>query len=299
MAKSNASNAAASADKPILGFKALLAGIVALVAVVALVFYLNSTSSFNPSLPYFPNLGSSVPQAFAQLPTYQGAQAASAISSGESLYLANVSQFSVNYAGSVYARGSGTAGLVSVSSPLYAGYSKYDNDELFFMNATSVSVLGDAEATYLDNANGTFVCSDFNISSNGSNIQGALFGSRNVTCNTGVQLAGIDLQKIAHFDFSQAQGLGVSMRYNNAYESSYKGMPCTYLNGTLEQIASNGTAIGLGAFGICVSDASYVPLSIAAYLSGNDGSFSVILNETSMSNSTTAAIAVLPGRLQS
>ena len=87
---------------------------------------------------------------------------------------------------------------------------------------------------------------------------------------------------IANFDLSQLRQLGINPSYTNLYQSDYLGQNCTYISGTITQEAYNGTNVGSGIFGMCISDAYYVPLSLSVIFSGSAGSFSLYINETSI-----------------
>jgi len=268
-----------------------IGGIVVILLAAGFFLYGNSMdANMHEHITFFPNLNSTPPQQFSSLPTFSGTQTSAALANLSSSQLHNMSEFAISYSGQVYAKGSGIESVVSFLSPLNVSYLKYESNESFDINATSASAFGDVNINYLNITNGTYTCTNFNSSAASSgNADKLLFGSRSEDCVNGNQIAGVNLARLAQFNFSQAAQYGIIMHYSALYQSQYDGMPCTYLYGNLSEVNSSAGNIGNGEFGMCISDAYYVPLSLSAYISGVHGVFSVSINETNITNYTSAA----------
>jgi len=74
------------------------------------------------------------------------------------------------------------------------------------------------------------------------------------------------------------------MKYENEYQSTYRGVPCTYISGIIIQNATNISSTGSGGFEMCESDTYYVPLSFELYFSNNKAQVSVNQNESVIGN---------------
>ncbi len=295
-----AKGAISSSKKAFPLAKAALA-IIGLLIIAGLAFIgLNYVGSKGlQQLPVFQNLNSAPKSNLAVLPSLQSFTATQQLANLTSSHLSNISEFTVDYAGKIYAHGTGAASLLAFNSPLNVSLSRYGDISRFDINATSASVFGDVNIIYLGLSNGTFTCENFNLTAASSgNENGVLFGSRNVQCNAGSELLGIKMNDISNFDFYQLSQFGITPSYTDVYQSEYHGQNCTYISGTLAQASSNGTNTGSGIFGMCLSDTYYVPLSLSAIFSGPDGSFSFYMNETSISNSSSqSGIDTLPGHV--
>ncbi|MDE1856526.1 MAG: hypothetical protein KGH98_00405 [Candidatus Micrarchaeota archaeon] len=196
--------------------------------------------------------------------------------------LANNSRLTVVYNGSV----SGTIGNGSTSflsyfeSPLMMRVEKYGGMVRLDINVTSIPLFGPVDIEYLNNTNGTYVCSDFNSTAlANSDYKNLVVGGRGEKCTRGSRLAGIDLASIAALNFSQVGKLG-STSYRTAYQSTYKGVNCTYIAGGI--FSGSGE---YGAYQMCVSDVTGIPLSISADLHGQVDVL-LTMNETLIQNSS-------------
>ncbi len=280
--------------------KLIASASVVIVFIILAALVLNYESSIGLSqLPSFQNLGASPKQVLANLPGLQGYDASQQLSNFTLSHLARVSELTVVYSGMAYAHGNGAASLLAFNSPINVFLSKYGQDRRFSVNLTSASVLGDISIIYASMFNSTFICENFNATAASlGNQNGVLFGSREMHCSSGNLLLGVNLGNVSVFDPTQLASYGITPRYTSVYQSEYRGLNCTYLSGTISQVASNGTNEGSGKFGMCLSDQYYVPLSLSAIFSGNAGSFSFYLNETSISNSSSQQeIAAMPANV--
>jgi hypothetical protein len=291
---------AAHPKKPFPFGKVVLFVFGLLVICGVILVWLNYLGSVGPQqLPVFQNLNTMPKQSFANLLGLQSYAATQQLSNATSSHISNISELTVNYGGKMYAHGTGAESLLAFDSPLNVSLSKYGNNRRFDVNITSASVLGDLHIVYLGLENGSFTCENFNSTAASSgNQNGVLFGSREMHCDTASQLLGVRMNDLADFDLSQLRQLGINPSYTSVYQSDYLGQNCTYVSGTITQNAHNGTDTGSGVFGMCISDAYYVPLSLSAIFSGSEGSFSFYVNETSISNSSSlSGIEALPGRV--
>ncbi len=274
--------------------KAILAFILLLVICGVAFLGLNYLNSAGPQqLPVFANLNTMPRQPFETLVNLQGYAASQQLSNITASHLSNIPELTVDYAGKIYAHGAGAESLLAFDSPLNVSLSKYGSDSRFDMNITSALVLGDLNIIYLGLANGSFTCENFNsTAASMGNQNGVLFGSREMRCSAGSQLLGVRMDEVSDFNLSQLRQLGITPSYSSVYQSDYMSQNCTYISGTITQGPESGV------FGMCISDAYYVPLSLSVILSGSEGSFSFSINETSISNSSSRSeIDTLPGPL--
>ncbi len=277
--------------------------IVLLIIVVGVIVVLSSHSSSSiqsqSQLPEFQNLSGNVPAAFSGILSQSGQGATQTIAAVSTNHLSNTTEFSVSYKGILDVQPSGALGAVaSISSPLYINESKYSNSTKLTFNSTSIPIIGSARLVYAALANGTYTCTNFNTSAVSSGNYGQILSNsnRSIGCVKSSTIAGINIANIAKFNLSSLSDLGITLTYTKDYQSSYKGMGCTYIAGNMVQLASNGTSTGTGQFGACISDTYYMPLSLAVTFSSKVGSVFVNLNETSIGNySNSSFVNSLPG----
>jgi hypothetical protein len=196
-------------------------------------------------------------------------------------------QFHVNYTGTVYFASSNRALslLGTVSSPTYLWLAQYNGSKHLSFTASAVSVLGSLNVQWLSYP---YVCANFNVAQASQGDITALLGSKQSSCTQGSVLGGVDLSQMYNFDFNQLSHFGINLVYNNSYQSSYRGTPCTVIAGTVSGSAGNGRFI------MCMSDTYYVPLSIGINDTGPSGSFAIFLNETSIGNSANQSVVTTP-----
>lgn len=244
------------------------------------------------ALPSFPNTHQNLTAPFNSLAGKNSTAVTTELAQIDNASLKNATSLAISYDGVVAVSESG----LGFSSPLYVSEYKNNSTVRLYFNASSVSVLGPAQVTYVKNDNGTFTCENFNATaiSDGKYLN-AFSGSRSTfSCSTGGYLLGIDMSQLAEFNFTQLQNLGFGMKYDEIYQSSYDGVACTYLHANLTSVV-NGTTKKTGTLQLCLSDQNYLPLSISANLTNSKGSFYLVANETSLSGNIPKNIGTLPG----
>jgi hypothetical protein len=270
--------------------------IIAIVAAVAFLILNNSTSSQQLSqLPSFNKTNATVPSQFSNVTSQPSAQTTAQLATLSQTQAANTTQFSIYYNGSLHVVPAGLIGsFAKVNSPLYVYELKYGNDEKMDINITSLPLVGSGVIVYANLTNGTYTCTNLNVSAaSGGNYEKLLFGKRSISCVNSSILAGINFTQVASFNFSQLQVMGLQLSYQTIYQSTYKGIPCTYMSGLISEQASSS---GAGAFNMCISDKYYFPLSFSMYFSGKSVSVAANINETSVDNvSQQSTVDSLPG----
>jgi len=268
---------------------ALIAAI-ALVVVIVVIYLLLSgfgkQSNYAPQLPKFQSTNATVPPEFSDVLNQSSQQNNQQVTNLIKNHTTPTTRFTVYYNGSVYIQPAGIVGTIAtIDSPLYFTESKYGTDTKLYINATQLPLLGDGVIAYLNLTNGTISCTNFNASAlSTKNYWKALLSNRSVSCIRSNSLAGINLANIAAFNLSILNELGLQMQYITEYQSTYKGVPCTYISGIITQNASNISSTGNGAFEMCDSDIYYVPLSFELYFSNNKAKVSVSQNESVIGN---------------
>ena len=239
--------------------------LVIVIVVVVLIVAMGKSSVQYQSLPEFQNVSGSVPPQFKTVLTQPAAQTMSQLAALAKNHISATSQFSVSYTGVAYFRPSGALGSVaSINSQLSVNESKYGNDTKLYMNAGGIPILGNAKIIYLHMMNGSYVCTNLNMSSvQSGNYLNAVFGNRNVTCVISNMSGGINWSDVANFNMSVLERSGINISYTKDYQSTYNGAPCTYISGNMTEQAANGTKGNVGALGMCMSDTYYVPLSFS------------------------------------
>ena len=245
------------------------------------------------ALPAFPNTGGAVPPALANM-TSQSSRAGLETLVRASTALPNESQFTVAYSGSASLSFSNfPMSLISVNSPLNISASRYANDFRVNLDLKSAPLIGQVNLTYLNLTGGSLLCSNVNVTDfKTGNIWGLLFGSHTPACTGFSSFAGGTPSRYADQVFSQLSAYGVGLAFQNEYQSTYEGQPCTYLSGTITQPSQGGA----GVFGMCVSDAYYVPLSMAVHFNNSAETLTAGVNETAIGvHSQKQAVDAVPG----
>lgn len=276
--------------KTAAGISKPLVVLLVLIVVGGAFFVLNSGNSANAQFPTFSQVNNSVPSAFASIKSSSGSAATANLARLTQSQLSNISQLTILYSGIMSLQES----LISINSPLYVSDSKYGSDQKLLVNVTNVEAVGPVDITYVNMTKGIFTCTNLNAGAlQNGDYQAVLFGNHSVTCRQTGHLVGLDLGELANFNLSQLTGNGVMLHYNAVYQSRYNGVPCTYMSGTISDPAVNNAG---GIFQMCMSDTYYVPLSLSILLSANQKSFSVTINETSITTSSSkSSIDSLPG----
>ncbi len=198
-------------------------------------------------------------------------------------------QFHVNYSGTIYAKlnGFGSA-FGTVSSPLYLWLSQYSGSKKLSATVTSASAAGMINLQYVL-VPGPYICTNFNTTAVSQGSITALIVSKTPQCVSGDTVYGLNMSQMYNFDFAQFSNFGMNFNYVNGYQSTYQGVPCTAIFGTI-----TGSA-GSGHFVMCMSDRYFVPLSIGINFTGQQGDVVIILNETDIGNySVQSAVTSLP-----
>jgi hypothetical protein len=274
--------------------------LLAIIIILLLAYWLwsNRASQTVLVLPAFQSTGAAVPPAFANMLTQPSQQTTLSLAQLSESQLSMLQQFSVSYAGSLYLQPGGTfASIAKVNSPLFMNESRFSQEIKLKIDATGLPVLGTGDIQYLNLTSGTFTCTNFNASAAATyNYANLLLGSRNTTCSYSNGLLGVNLNQVAHFNLTALEGTGLQLSYTTLYQSTYQGVPCTYIAGTMSKASSSGANIGNGAFGECISDTYDTPVSFAMYYVGQNATVSTVLNETQIGNySSQSYVESMPG----
>jgi hypothetical protein len=231
------------------------------------------------ALPAFPNTGGTVPSALAGIASQSGRAGLETLARA-SASVPNESQFTVSYAGKASLSFSHfPLSLISVNSPLGIAASRYANDFKVGMDLESLPVIGQGNLTYVNLTTGSLLCSNVNVTSlKVGNFWNLLFGPRAVTCRNFAAFSGGAPADYADSMISQVSNYGVALTFGSEYQSVYEGQPCTYISGNLNESSQGGA----GVFGMCISDAYYVPLSLAVHFSNSAEVLTAGVNETTI-----------------
>lgn len=274
--------AASPAGSPLAGIPLLPLGvIVVVVAGIALIFFSGSNNSVQlPSqITYLPRVNGTIPRELSGFAS--GQNPALTIATLTKSHIANVTNLTVIYNGSLTAKPPGTLGAVlTISSPMRVVINRYKSSKRVYINASGIPAIGSAQITYLNTTNGTSVCTNLNttaLSRGDASHLGAAGGS---TCTKSSTLLGFDFEKLSNFNFSQLSQIGIKLQYQNEYPSIYNGVPCTFISGSITQVDYNNNQVGSGNFGFCVANKSFLPLDISgSFQSQQSGSGTLTIGE--------------------
>ncbi len=285
-----------NASKGAIGIGAVVMIIIALLVVVIVAIVVLNSQSAATAAPAFSNNNNPVPTQLSTMSTLSSIAATQNLVVLAQQHLANISQYTMLYQGTLKINPSGLAGAVaSINSPFFVNVYKFSSASKFSLNVTSVPIIGRLNLAYVNSSNGSFLCSNVNTTAiSGKSPQSALSGSGAITCaNVSTLSTGINVAQVANFNLSSMlQGTGINFVYSKVYQTSYHGIPCTYLTGPIE----NSTSAQIGSFQMCISNTYYVPLSLWVSASNSQGSFSMAMNETQITNSSSQSeVESLPG----
>lgn len=283
--QATATKGAAAAKGAGLGlWKILAIVLIAILAVGGLAYYkISGNLSPTAALPQFPrSANTSAPQGLSAAISQSSTSLAPLAEYMQAN--ANSSQFHVFYNGSFAAHVAQISFIPSFSTPLNVRKSVYAGNSKFEINATGVPVAGDVDIQYLSLSNGTYVCTNFNASALSSNPSLLVTNKGSPECTQGSGISSA-LGELAQFNFSSLEYYGIQAQYNDSYQSSYMGAPCTFVDYSLTQ-SQDGSVGGIGSLQLCISNAYSVPVSIGMNLSTEGGNaFRLVLNESSIGNS--------------
>ncbi|MDE1865038.1 MAG: hypothetical protein KGH94_00145 [Candidatus Micrarchaeota archaeon] len=255
-------------------------GALAVVIVVAAVFLasyiINSSKAISP--PALPHTNASVPVQFSNLEALSGTQASALISSMIRSHISNTTNLDIKYRGQVYGHLSGLGAFVSLSTPIVINYSKSGNSFTMEANMTSIPFIGSGVLELVNKSGSLSLCANFNLTA----IQDKSY--LNARSKSGLSCSpagedGITSTQIEFFNFSSLSSHGISMNIKSVYESKYRGIPCTVIQGILSQPSESGA----GTFSLCMDNSKFVPLTIYGSFKSQQVTGSLKLNETSIS----------------
>lgn len=296
---------------------AVLAAIVIIVVAIAVVYV-----AFN-GIPPSQKSGTNAPPAIAAVLS-QGHLNTYALESLASNYTANHIQFHVNYSGTGKVSGTGLLSLISYSIPISVKYSKYNRDSRFDINLTNIPFINSIYIGFINDSLGNFECTSISISN--STLQSfnvSAYKAANIThlscmkaiINSTSSNAVESKSVLNGTGLSSAQMRNMSINLTEDVQSSYNGMPCTFISGkfaqlsgalaqqsTVQQSPGNKSNVN-GVFSMCISNQYDVPLTLNASLTPptqgkGKGVMSMYLNIAASSigdNASDTYITTLPG----
>lgn len=261
----------------------IISVIVALIVAAGGWYALSSKSPGQMQFPTFAQTGNTTPQEFALIKSSNGGVATQALSTLAQGRLSNLTGFTVLYTGNLSAQYS----IVSINSQISVADYKNGTSRELSINVSSVPGVGPVQAVYLSVPKGIYTCMNLNMSAVRSGKVASVFTGRHVmNCLAASGIDGVNFGNIANFNLTQLSQGGTTFSYNQVYQSAYRGMPCTYIAGTITMQYNGG-----GILQMCISNAYYVPLSLSMYIKSNQGSAALTLNETSIYNHTSFSAA--------
>lgn len=282
--------------KGAIGVGAVVLIVVALLFIIIIAIVAINNGNSKIAAPAFPKSNMPIPAQLSSMSNLSSPAATQNLVTLAQSHLENLSQYTISYSGTISIDPSGIAGtLASINSPFSVNYYKFHNSSRFDMNITTVPLIGRLDISYLNNSRGSFFCSNFNTTAISSKSpQAILSGSGVITCSNISSISvGVNVAQATNFNISAIlQGSGINFVYSTAYQTDYQGIPCTYLTGPVNN-ASSGQ---IGTFQMCISNTYYVPLSFLVHASTKQGSFSLAMNETQITNSSSQnEVESLPG----
>lgn len=278
-----------------------LLGIIAVVVILggaatgAAYQYLNASHiSANP--PQLPRTNASVvPQISESLIANQG-NVFIALSNLSQQYISSIPQTTIVYNGDMKAEigSSGLSFLATFGSPVTIMSAKYTGQNKFDFNLTDLAPYGNIHVVYANLTNGTFVCTNLNLSAIESTNIGAILGGRGsqLGCKQSNYVGGLNMTAVSNLEFTQIDRI-TNVNYTDYYQSEWNGLPCTFINGTITPLNSSQDWDGL--FQTCISNNYWIPLTMYIFLNSSQGRGHMSVNETSLqSTANLTYIKTLP-----
>ena len=257
--------------------------------------YLNA-SHISASPPQLPNTnGTVVPQISEAIKANQG-NVFIALANLSQQYITSIPQTTVAYNGDMKAEigSGGISFLATFGSPVAINSAKYAGQNKFDFNVTDLSPYGNINVMYANLTNGTFVCTNLNVSAIESTNIGAILGGRGgqQVCKRTNYVGGLNMTAVSNLEFTQIDQI-TNVNYTTYYQSEWNGLPCTFINGTITPL--NQSQDWNGTFQTCISNNYWIPLTLYVYLSNPQGRGHLSVNETSISSSANLTyITALP-----
>ncbi len=280
-----------------IGIIGIIAAIVVLLLLSGAMFLLYVTGAFTPapsfSLPSFPQNDAPAPIGISNTLQQIKAGNPGVLSKLSYNYINSSPEFHVNYTGNIYARLNFSVDGIHIGtfeSPIYLWIAKYGKNLHIWADIISIPILGNEEIQYVDNTNGLFICPTFNYTSLVSGNVGSLL-SKQGSClrvENSIETSPINFGTIAAFNLS-GLGINVNNDYNpnfDSYQSDFYGMNCTAIEGYYLSGSGSTANAPIGMYTTCLSNTYYIPLSFGANFSGSFGKVLIVLNETSIGNSS-------------
>lgn len=278
----------------LLGIIAAVVIIVGAGAGAAIQYSSSSKISANP--PALPNTnGTVLPQISSALKDSQG-NVFIALSNLSQQYISSIPQTTVTYNGDIRAQvgQGGLSFLATFSSPVMIKSTKYKGQNRFDFNVTDLAPYGNIRVSYANLTNGTFVCTNLNVSAIESTNIGAILGQNRsqIMCKRTNYVGGLNMTAVSNLEFTQIDQI-TNVNYTNYYQSEWNGMACTFINGTITPL--NQSQDWQGLFQTCISNNYWIPLTMYIYLYNSQGRGHMSVNETSISSTANLTyITTLP-----
>lgn len=267
-----------------------LLGVIAAIAIVVgggavAAYQYQSSSHINSSPPQLPKTnGTVIPQMLQAIKANQG-NVFIALSNLSQQYINYIPQTTVAYSGDIKAEvgSGGVSFLATFGSPVRITSAKYAGQNKFDFNVTDLSPYGNIRVVYANLTNGTFVCTNLNVSAiEGTNI-GAILGGMNgqPLCKNTNYVGGLNMTAVSNLEFTQIDQV-TNVNYTSYYQSEWNGMPCTFINGTITPLSASED--WNGTFQTCISNNYWIPLTMYVYLSAPQGRGHISVNESSISS---------------
>jgi len=219
-----------------------------------------------------------------------------ALSNLSQQYISSIPQTTIVYNGDMKAQ-IGTGGLsflATFSSPVTIRSAKYTGQNKFDFNLTNLAPYGNINVLYANLTNGTFVCTNLNVSAIESTNIAAILGGRSgqLACKRSNYVGGLNMTSVSNLEFTQIDQI-TNVNYTTYYQSEWNGLPCTFINGTITPL--NRSQDWSGLFQTCISNNYWIPLTMYIFLNSSQGRGHLSVNETSLrSTANLTYIKTLP-----
>ncbi|MGC8730411.1 MAG: hypothetical protein ACP5RP_03455 [Candidatus Micrarchaeia archaeon] len=236
--------------------------------------------------------------------------------------LGNMSELNVSYAGAVHANMLSGGMQVNLNIPLIISIAKFKNSTVnitrLYLSMKSIPVLGNMSMIIVKNGTNTYVCSNSSLLNSGLSVGSSAGASLGYQCQQSTSTSSnLNISSVINSTVANS----IKLEISNVKEVSYKGNSAVevagLINANLSSLSSlNSQSSVLGSsqipnitinYTMNVSPLYHIPYSVymkfnIPKIPNSSVSFNdlyIILNETSMSTSTSASIAKLPANVSS
>ncbi len=246
------------------------------IAIVAAILAVGGPKSI--SRPIMPDTGQPLPAALSSVNLSNQTQTAETLTTAALTQTSGLQQQSALYQGDLDVHLAGAGSVLPVTAHMLLYYSRRGGNVSMAANVTGLPLIGPVELRIKNSTNGADLCSNINFTAvQYKNYLGVHESS--LECSP-LSKYGISIGQLEYYNATlmrqKAAQHGVYINYTSVYQSTYEGQNCTYVAGTMNQPDQNGT----GVFDFCLSDGTFLPLTVYTAFTNDQLSVYSLMNQS-------------------